>query len=201
VSSHTIVVYHAPVESPGSYYGADVGLAAAQLSGKSCSYAGDYNILDRGERVKLWRLATKQKFNRSTFEGRRDDPDSPRSMVHAYVGGKWRSGDAILTNARDFGFGKGRTTGITVLAAAAQFAAGSKIRAYVSAKAPSIKALLGESFCKALPKAEATQVIDAFLDSTKAYPVGAGADATTARALLYNMLLSDHLPVQIDVGP
>jgi hypothetical protein len=195
-----LVVYHSPVganASPSSYYGALIGFASAalQVAGDR-AYAGDLNVVAaaqqgylRGQAIALGYPSASQTWDPVTGAYR------PTS-VHAWIdNANWHTAAGVLTSARDYGFCTGTPVAelppvLTWIGTAGTAVNNLLINPGTQA------AVLGMALPKfaAQAPADAGQVVTAFYGGG-AYP--AGTDAGVAAALIFNLLLSDHLPVQI----
>lgn len=195
-----LVVYHSPVganASPSSYYGALIGFASAalQVAGDR-AYAGDLNVVAaaqqgylRGRAIALGYPSASQTWDPVAGAYR------PTS-VHAWIdNANWHTAAGALTSARDYGFCTG--TPVAELPPVLTWigTGGTAVNNLLIA-AGTQASLLGMVLPKFAAQApsNADQVITAFYGGG-AYP--AGTDAGVAAALIFNLLLSDHLPVQI----
>jgi hypothetical protein len=196
-----VVVYHAPVgqnASPSPLYGALIGFASSALQGAGDkAYVGDLNVANGVQQAILYNYssAAPLSYANQTFNGGYD-PTSVHAAAQNGAGvWQWNLGVGVVHTVRDFGFALG-TTQTAVLPirnwlANNATAAGAFVA--VAANRAAITATVLPKFANRLP-ANAQAVLNAFAGAG-AYP--AGTDQDTATALLFNLLLSDHLPVQV----
>lgn len=191
------VVYHAPVgqnNSKSPIYGALLGFAADSLGANAGArgYLGDFNVVVNGQLTVLRNRATALNFVGQTYANNA----FANTSVHAAAGtnGPWRQGAGVLTSPRDIGLGTvaNATSVPDVLGLLTQ----NGTRAYAVLRAQGVRNYITNTLLpwvdEWFPNNAATVVNEFYAGGP--YTVG---DVATGRALMFNLLLSDHLPVQI----
>jgi hypothetical protein len=192
----SLVVYHAPVgqnNSKSPIYGTLLGFAANALAAGDRGYMGDFNIVVGNDLTILRNRANALNFVAQTYNA----GNFINTSVHAAVGvaGPWHQGAGVRTSPRDIGLGTvaGATAVPDVLASLTT--GGSGANTFLTA-APNQNYITNTMLplVAAWFPANAAAVLTAFYNGG-GYP--ANTDIATARALMFNLVLSDHLPVRI----
>ncbi|MGJ4953969.1 hypothetical protein [Bradyrhizobium sp. HKCCYLS20291] len=191
------VVYHAPVgqnNSKSPIYGALLGFAAGALSANAGArgYLGDFNVVINGDQTILRNRATALNFVGQTYANNA----FANTSVHSAVGtnGPWHQGAGVLTSPRDIGLGT--TANATSVPDVLGLLTQNGTRAYALLRLQAVRNFISNTL---LPWVDewfpnnAGTVVNEFY-SGGPYTIG---DVATGRALMFNLLLSDHLPVQI----
>ncbi|MBS0297644.1 MAG: hypothetical protein JSR45_15145 [Proteobacteria bacterium] len=193
-----LMVYHAPSKANGAYYGSLIGFASAPLqTGGDRAYAGDLNVVSAPAQAVLNFWAEGLGYTAQTYANDAFALTSVHPSVHTRL---WHSGAGVLTAARDYGFGGGacavdippvldwiQNAGSftnTFLRGAANGAANR------AAVVDTVLPLRADYYPD-----DAEDAVACYFDGATNYP--AGADARTCAALIFHLLLSDHLPVRI----
>jgi hypothetical protein len=194
----SLVVYHAPVGQNGSkshIYGTLIGFAATALAPAAGArgYLGDFNVTGKGDLMTLHNRAATLNFIAETG----GSGVYMNTSVHAAVGatGPWHQGTGVLTSPRDIGLGTAaNATGIPdVLGSFNVVGAGANTFLMTAANQAFITTTLLPAAAANFP-GNAAAVLAAFF-AGGGYP--ANTDVSTGRALVFNLVLSDHLPVRI----
>lgn len=206
-----IVVYHAPVMAPSNNYGTLLALCADQLTaGGPRAFAGDFNINDESKQLKLRTFSDSVGYSSQVIE---TDGSSPYSIIDFVNSGftAFYEGTAILQAMRDFALAKpdGSRLAFTLsVPNAAQLVnATPQLSNTVVAQigAPNGAAwgqinsyYLFASKFKGMSNYNRVNVLQ--WQSTGQFPSGSGADKNTGLAAVYNLFISDHLPVWIGIN-
>jgi hypothetical protein len=196
----SLVVYHAPVgqnNSRSPLYGTLLGFASDALAAAASGYVGDFNIVNGNDLTVLRDRANALNYNGQTWGAGAYNNTSVHAAI-AGAGAGWHSGAGVLTSPRDIGLGTAaNSTDVPSVLdwlnvqARPMRAAGT----FINDNRDFIINTLLPLYAAYLP-ANADQVLNAF------YGIGGAAyppttDARTGQALIFNLLLSDHLPVRI----
>jgi hypothetical protein len=192
--NYPLVVYHTPASSPACYYGALIGFASQQLQvGGDKAYCGDLNVAGAGDQANLRAYSNVTLGYGSQTYGA---AGYALTSVHAEVfgGGAWNQGLAVLTTARDYGFATGAPA--VSIAPVLNWIGTAGTVTYAALHTPGMMAVLAANVVPtraARYPANVVAVANGYF--TGIHP--GGSDAATAVALIFNLLLSDHLPVLI----
>ncbi|CCD93197.1 hypothetical protein BRAO375_2460018 [Bradyrhizobium sp. ORS 375] len=191
------VVYHAPVgqnNSKSPIYGALLGFAAGALGANAGArgYLGDFNVVVNGDLTVLRNRATALNFVAQTYANNA----FANTSVHSAVGtnGPWHQGAGVLTSPRDIGLGT--TANATSVPDVLGLFTQNGTRAYKMLRLQTVRNFITNTLLPRVghwfPNNAGTVVTEFY--SGGPYTIG---DVATGRALMFNLLLSDHLPVQI----